>query len=92
MNKVYIYGISGVSNSYRPVGYIRIWQDEATVTNLRNLAVTLWTSRPGATEFYAIDDRKGLADDYRMAISDKRGIEGPIVFRDILQREGIRII
>lgn len=92
MNRVYIYGISGVSNSYRPVGYERIWQDEATITNLRNKAVMLETRWPEAVEVYAIDDRHDLADDYRMAISDKRGIEGPVVFRDILQREGIRII
>lgn len=38
----------------------------------------------------AIDARGGLANDYRRAIK-QNSIEGYIVFRDILERRGIKI-
>ena len=91
MKRVYIYGIAGADASYNIVKYLRIEEENISIKNINYWAMWLKFKNPTIEHVYAIDDRKGLVWDYREAIKSQ-SVDGFVVFKNILEREGIMVI
>lgn len=93
MKRIFLYGISGAQDQYRVVEYwfINIEKEPMTIKNLLYHAISLKVWNPGIEQVYAIDDRRGLRQDY-MKSCKKNSIESWAIFKNILQTEGLRII
>ena len=91
MNKIYLYGLADVSDKYRVVRYHYIEEDMVTIKDLRESAAFMRFRNPNVETVYAIDNRPGLAYDYKTTLK-RNTIEGNVIFKDMLEREGIKII
>lgn len=93
MKQIYLYGLAGADASYRVVKYSRIDEEESisVITSIIDNAVWLKLKNPTIEHVYAVDDRKGLVWDYRDAIQ-KNTFEGFVIFKNILEKEGLMII
>lgn len=91
MKRVYLYGIAGADEAYGIVKYLRIEEDRFSIKNIIYDAMWLKMKNPTIEHVYAIDDRGGLMYDYRDAIK-RNSIEGFVIFKNILEREGIMVI
>ena len=98
MNQIVLYGIGGVDIQYVAVEYMIVPVRDnrpiiAFMRKLRSYSTMMIAENPTIQRVYAIKNRRGLAQDYRESITDrKNSIEARIAFRDILEREGILII
>ena len=91
MKRIYLYGISGAEDQYRIIRYSYIDDDSISIKNIIYFATLMVIKNPSIERVYAVDNRKGLAGDYREAIK-KNSIESFVIFKDILEREGLQII
>lgn len=91
MKRIYLYGISGAEDQYRIIRYSYIDDDSISIKNIIYFATLMVIKNPSIERVYAIDNRKGLAVDYREAIK-KNSIESFVIFKDILEREGLQVI
>lgn len=91
MFKIFLYGISGVDKQYKVLKYFGIDESEVSIKNIRYQAVMMRVRNPSIEHVYAIDYRPGLKYDYIESYK-KNTIESCAIFKDILEREGIKII
>lgn len=91
MKQIYLYGIAGVEKQYAVIRYTRIEEDSISIQNIVYCSTMLKIKNPDIEHVYAVDDRRGLAWDYRDAIKSN-SLEGFAIFKDILEREGILVI
>lgn len=91
MSQVVLYGISGASKAYTVLGYYCIYDEFASIRRIMNEAELLRMKNPDVEHVYAIDNRYGLRRDYRESIK-QNSIESHYIFKDILEREGLKII
>ena len=89
--QVYLYGISGAEKQYVTIAYRFLVDDDITIRNSVSEAVLLKMRNPAVEKVFAIDNMRGLRRDYMDSIK-KHSIESCAVFKDILEREGIRDI
>lgn len=88
--RIYLYGLTGVRGAYKVIRYEYV-EDCSSIRDLR-LAAFDMTIRFGAVEsVYAVDARPGLATEYRATLR-KNSLQENIMFKDMLEREGIRVI
>lgn len=61
--------------------------------SLISLDIASWLKikYPNVDHVYAIDNKKGLAYEYKMAIK-RNSVEGNVVFKDMLETEGLLIV
>lgn len=90
MKQVILYGIAGAEKHYKVLRYFAIEEDFISISNMQHCAFTMQNKYPEVKAVYAIDNRHGLRRDYIEAIS-KDSIESCIEFKDILERDGIKI-
>lgn len=90
MKKMFLYGIGGASDNYRCIRYTSIPEEDVSVLTLKYEASHMRGEYPNVQRVFAMDDRPGLAWSYRAAIK-KNALESHIIFRDILERQGIEI-
>ena len=91
--KIFLYGIAGANQAYRVVKYWCFFDIEMEPVTIRDLvyhASMLQVKNPSIEHVYAVDDRRGLHGDYREAMK-KNSIESWVIFKDILQKEGLQI-
>lgn len=91
MTRVYLYGIASAADNYAVVRYQAVDVDYRPIDAIKMEADAMVSEYPTVASVYAIDARGGLANDYRYAIK-QHTVESFIVFKDILERQGIKII
>lgn len=91
MSQVVLYGISGASKAYTVLGYYCIYDGFVSIRRIMNEAELLRMKNPDVEHVYAIDNRYGLRRDYRESIK-QNSIESHYIFKDILEREGLKVI
>lgn len=89
--KILLYGIGGASKEYAVLRYYAIYEDEPDmIGTIRRTADWMRANNPSIMAVYAISNRRGLRKDYMESIK-KNSIESHAIFRDILEREGIKL-
>lgn len=91
MNQVILYGIAGADNQYRVVRYFIIDAELVSISYIVYQANMLRIKNPTIEHVYAVDNRRGLRRDYVESYK-KNTIESCAIFKDIIEREGIKII
>lgn len=92
MRTIYLYGIGGADKQYKVLRYTRI-DDYFGLDIIRTVTYEAGVMRakyPSVKRVYAITDRRGLHRDYMESVK-KDTIESCAIFKDILEREGLRI-
>lgn len=90
MKQIILYGISGAEKAYAVLGWFCIYDEYVTIQTIRREASILRMSNPSIEHVYAIDNRYGLKREYRESIK-KNSIESHAIFKDTLEREGLRV-
>lgn len=89
--KILLYGIGGPSKAYAALDYYAIYEDELDmVGTIRRKAEQMRAYNPSIMAVYMISNRRGLKRDFAEA-RKKNSIESHAIFRDILEREGIKL-
>lgn len=91
MKRIFLYGIGGADKQFRVLKYYVMEEDAVSIWNIRYQADMLKIKNPSIEHVYAVDDRYGLYRDYKESIR-KNSIESCAIFKDILEREGLKII
>lgn len=89
--KIYLYGLAGAESMYRVVTHSYIDDEFRTIKDMKLHAMWMKSKMPSVEHVYAIDQRPGLAADYKNAWRHN-SIESYAIFKDILEREGIMVI
>lgn len=90
MKRIFLYGLASAEDQYRPVAYSYIEPEFISVKNINAHAAWLKLHNPTVESVYMIDDRRGLKYDYLNTLKHNT-IEGNIVFKDMLERDGSRL-
>ena len=90
MKRIFLYGIGGAEKQYRVLKYWVVEEEFISIMNIKYHADMLKIRNPSIEHVYAVDDRYGLYRDYMESIK-KNSIESCAIFKDILEREGIKI-
>lgn len=91
MKEVYLYGLAGAKDHYRVARYYPIDAEIASITEIKYRAEMMRIKYPGVMHVYAVDNRRGLRRDYLDSIKSD-SIESCAIFKDILEREGWKVI
>ena len=91
MKQVILYGIAGADKGYKVLRYFVIGDELISISNIRYCASTMRNRYPSVEHVFAVDNRYGLKKDYIEAIK-RDSMESYIELKDILEREGIKII
>ena len=88
--QVYIYGLGGAEKQFKCLGYLFLVDDDISVKNIINAAVTLKAKNPSIERTFVIDNGRNLRKDYLDSIT-KNTIESCAVFKNILETQGIEV-
>lgn len=89
--KILLYGVGGASKQYAVLRYYAIYEDEPDmIGTIKRTADWMRVNNPSIMAVYAISNRRGLYHDY-MEARRHNSIESHAIFRDILEREGIKL-
>jgi hypothetical protein len=91
MKNVILYGLSEADKMYKAVGYFCVFDPEATICDINNIAKDMRDTNPSIEHVYMISNRYNLKREYTRSIL-KPSIEACAIFKDILEREGIMVI
>lgn len=91
MKQVFLYGIADAADQYRVVRYFCIEDEDVSINNIMYSAQMMKIKNPSIVQVYAMDNRRGLRRDYMESIK-KNSIESCAIFKDILEREGLKVI
>lgn len=93
MSKQFVlYGLGGAETQYIALRYTIIPDDEFTVTEAIKEANWMRMRYPSVQTVYLIDNLPSLRREYLHSIKDhKNSIESRMIFRDILERMGIKL-
>ena len=89
--QIVIYGIGGPEENYRVLRYRVIDQEFISIAIVKNFAEMMRDEYPSIQEIYAMDNRWGLRKDCTEAFK-KNSMAGWIEFKDLIEREGLKII
>lgn len=90
MSKIFLYGIGGAENKYRVLRYEDMGDEKISIGDMVTTARYMRFRNPSIERVFAVDDRYGLAEDYRTSIR-KNTVESCAIFKDLLERDGIEI-
>lgn len=91
MKSVFLYGISGARDSYRVVIFEEI-KPERFSTGYAGYRTRLMRAKnPSVERVFMVSQRYKLKDDFWEAFN-KNSVESWVIFKDILETEGIEII
>lgn len=91
MKQIILYGISGPNKAYTVLNYFCIYDEYVTIETILREANSLRARNPEVKRVYAIDNRRGLRRDYVESMV-QNSIESHIIFKDILEREGLLVL
>lgn len=89
-NQIILYGIGGPEKAYAIVNFWTIFEKDLSVPNIRYNASRL-RANPSVKKVFMISNRTGLKREFEEA---RRGnsIESYMIFKDILEREGMELM
>lgn len=82
MSQIILYGVSGASKAY--------YEEYISINAILRQAQGLRMKNPDVEHVYAIDNRYGLRRDYKESMKEN-SIESHYIFKDILEREGMKV-
>ena len=91
MKQIILYGIAGAGDQYKVLRYFAINAEDVTIWYLRHCANMMRMENPTIERVYAVDNRYGLKREY-MESYKRNTIESCAIFKDTLEREGLRVI
>jgi hypothetical protein len=91
MKQIILYGISDANNQYRVVKYHCINEENISIWYIRHCANIMRMENPSIQHVYAVDNRHGLKREYVESIK-RNTIESCAIFKDTLEREGLKVI
>ena len=91
MKNVILYGLSGPSTMYKALAYYCVFDQEATIRDIKDIAIDMQDCNPSIEHVYMISNRYNLKKEYMHSIL-KPSIEACAIFKDILEREGIKVV
>ena len=89
--RYYLYGVADAANSYRVVWREYIEEKFFSVKFAKTLAEHMVINHPGIKQVYMMDGSGKTAYDFKTARL-KNTMERWIEFKDILEREGMKVI
>lgn len=90
MKEIVIYGVLGAEQQYRVGAYWCLRENDISIANIMYEADTMRLNNPSIESIYAIDNCYGLKREYIESVK-QNSIESCYCFKDILEREGLRI-
>lgn len=90
-NQIILYGFVGPDQNRRVARYFVISNDDISIWYLRHAASNMRRLYPSIIEVYAVDNRRGLKSMFTDAFKHP-DIQNSIEFRDLVKKEGIRIL
>lgn len=90
MKQIFLYGIAGVEEQYRVLGYRFLMDENISIENMKRTAATLRIERPSIDKVYAIDNCYGLKHEV-MTVLKFPTVENCVLFKMRLEEEGIEI-
>ena len=90
MKNLILYGIGDARYKYRVLKYFCIYDENIDVTDIKRIARTMQVINPSIEHVYLINNRHGLKREFQESIK-RNSIESCAIFKDILEREGIKI-
>ena len=89
--QIILYGLGGADIQYVALSYFCIYEDDISIENIMLFAQIMRMKNPTIESVYAIDNRHGLKKDYLISIK-KHTIESCAIFKDLLERYGLKVI
>lgn len=90
MSQIILYGVSGASKAYTVLNYFCVYEEYISINAILRQAQGLRMKNPDVEHVYAIDNRYGLRRDYKESMKEN-SIESHYIFKDILEREGMKV-
>ena len=90
MKNLILYGIGNARYQYRVLRYFYIYDANADVAEIKRIARMMQVVNPSIEHVYLISNRHGLKREFQESIK-RNSIESCAIFKDILEREGIKI-
>lgn len=90
MKNLILYGIGDARYQYRVLKYFCIYDENIDVTEIKRIARMMQVINPSIEHVYLISNRHGLRREFQESIK-RDSIESCAIFKDILEREGIKI-
>lgn len=90
MNNIILYGIGDARYQYRVLRYFAIYDERADTSEVKRIARMMQVINPSIEHVYMITNRHGLKREF-MESAKRNSIESCAVFKDTLEREGIKI-
>ena len=90
MNNLILYGIGNAKYQYRVLRYYWVEDEYADIAEIKRIARMMQVVNPSIEHVYLISNRRGLKRDFVESIK-RNSIESCAIFKDILEREGIKI-
>lgn len=90
MNNIILYGIGDARYQYRVLRYFAIYDERADTSEVKCIAHMMQVINPSIEHVYMITNRHGLKREF-MESTKRNSIESCAVFKDTLEREGIKI-
>ena len=90
MNNIILYGIGDARYQYRALRYFAIYDERADTSEVKRIARMMQVINPSIEHVYMITNRPGLKREFMESIK-RNSIESCVIFKDTLEREGIKI-
>lgn len=90
MNNIILYGIGDARYQYRVLRYFAIYDERADTSEVKRIARMMQVINPSIEHVYMITNRRGLKREI-MESTKRNSIESCAIFKDTLEREGIKI-
>lgn len=90
MNNIILYGIGDARYQYRVLRYFAIYDERADTSEVNRIARMMQVINPSIEHVYMITNRRGLKREF-MESTKRNSIESCAIFKDTLEREGIKI-
>ena len=90
MNNIILYGIGDAKYQYRVLKYFCIYDERIDIAEIKRIARTMQVINPSIEHVYLISNRHGLKREFQESIK-RNSIESCAIFKDTLEREGIKI-
>lgn len=90
MKNLILYGIGNARYQYRVLRYFYVYDENADVAEIKRIARMMQVVNPSIEHVYLISNRHGLKREFQESIK-RNSIESCAIFKDILEREDIKV-
>lgn len=90
MNNIILYGLGDAKYQYRVLRYYAVYDERTDIAEIKRIARMMQVINPSIEHVYMISNRHGLKREFSESIK-RNSIESCAIFKDTLEREGIKI-